>query len=752
LLGRLPAFLYLTDLIERQGELFRFHLSHLSRSCMTRTKRAVCVAWFAAASFSFAPQAWSMASNVVWGVDLMMLYTPAARAAAAPSNIETLVRSAVAEANLVFAGSGVQTRIRLVHVAEIDYLESGSVRLDLDRLRTRNDGFLDAAHALRDQYAADLVCLVTETGTDYSFYGLQGPSADNAFSVTRRSSLNGAYALPVALSFNFGCQLERRWADSAGAFPFSHGYSFAAAGGTFSTAEAFSGKRLPVFSNPALLFNGIPLGIAEGLGEAANNARTIDLVSPIVSAFRSPAESAVPPVIRFEKPAPGSRYTSDTGVPFHVEVLSSNSAIQRIDLFAVFSDPSGWPPLGPHLITAWSDPAQTQGTWPGLFAGDYKLVAVATDSNGIAGVSEPVPFTVRLRNDDFADATVLSGGDVELQGTTFGATAEPGESAVPESRGKSVWYRWTAPGDGRLRLIMARASGFAVFQGDALSNLVQLARAPYPAWTTLEIDASAAVTYHILVDDAYDAATSVPGPFDLRLHFAEVPANDHFHNRSLLTGDSVSVSADTFAATTEPGEPEYGAVPTERSLWWSWTAPATGEVRLSTEGTEYHPDLAVFTGSELTNLTQVLYRVRNGLPRFLTVKAGETYAIAAYGVGGSTGPFALQLQFFAPAVNDNLSNPDKLSGNAVTVASDTRGATVEPGDPWLNSAPDDQHSLWWSWTASASGWVSMSLSQSDTALYRFLNRRGFRGGSLSNPISLSPLLPPAGGLGFPDKA
>src|SRR5439155_27128729 len=140
-----------------------------------------------------------------------------------------------------------------------------------------------------------------------------------------------------------------------------------------------------------------------------------------------------------------------------------------------------------------------------------------------------------------------------------------------------------------------------------------------------------------------DAPTSVPGPFDLRLHFAEVPANDHFHNRSLLTGDSVSVSADTFAATPEPGEPEYGAVPTERSLWWSWTAPATGEVRLSTEGTEYHPDLAVFIGSELTNLTHVRYRVRNGLPRLLTVKAGETYAIAAYGVGGSSGPLALQL-------------------------------------------------------------------------------------------------------------
>src|SRR6266496_2623218 len=191
----------------------------------------------------------SASPELVWVADLLVVYTPAARVSALPSDTDRELGSAVAEADVFFDRGAPGTRIRLVHSIEVPYEESGSLKTDLERLRTRGDGFLDEVHNLRDQYAADLVCLVVADGSDYNFRGLQGPSADNAFTAIRRSALTGAYFLPVALSFNFGCQLERPWADTLGAFAFAHGYSASVGGRLYSTVEAFAGARLPFFSN-----------------------------------------------------------------------------------------------------------------------------------------------------------------------------------------------------------------------------------------------------------------------------------------------------------------------------------------------------------------------------------------------------------------------------------------------------------------------------------------------------------------------
>src|ERR1035441_8961469 len=183
----------------------------------------------------------AQAASEVSVVDLLVVYTPAASGGAGgAAAIQSQVRQAVVEANSVLQNSLVNARIRLVGLSEIAYQESGSVAKDLDRLRGTNDGFMDEVHALRIQLGADLVCLVTETGDDAWFYGLQGPSAANAFSVIRRPFLTGGYYLPVTLSFNFGCQLERPYADSVGAFPYAYGYSFHGTDGvSYSTVEGF---------------------------------------------------------------------------------------------------------------------------------------------------------------------------------------------------------------------------------------------------------------------------------------------------------------------------------------------------------------------------------------------------------------------------------------------------------------------------------------------------------------------------------
>ncbi len=53
--------------------------------------------------------------------------------------------------------------------------------------------------------------------------------------------------------------------------------------------------------------------------------------------------------------------------------------------------------------------------------------------------------TPRPANDNFAAAQDLGDAlEVDVDGTTFGASTEPGEPGYQDG-GNSVWYRWTAP-------------------------------------------------------------------------------------------------------------------------------------------------------------------------------------------------------------------------------------------------------------------------------------------------------------------
>ena len=92
----------------------------------------------------------------------MVLYTPAARAqiGGAPAMVAELT-GAVNNANLALANAGAVHRYRLVHQAEIAYTETGDVTTSLNRLTSGVDGYLDSAFALRNQYRADDVTLLT---------------------------------------------------------------------------------------------------------------------------------------------------------------------------------------------------------------------------------------------------------------------------------------------------------------------------------------------------------------------------------------------------------------------------------------------------------------------------------------------------------------------------------------------------------------------------------------------------------------
>jgi hypothetical protein len=157
---------------------------------------------------------------------------------------------------------------------------------------------------------------------------------------------------------------------------------------------------------------------------------------------------------------------------------------------------------------------------------------------------------------------------------------------------------------------------------------------------------------------------------------ADIPPNDYFTNRTVLTGTSLTVQGNNTFATTEPGERGIEGNPPFQSLWWSWTAPANGTLNLSTYASSFPNLLAVYTGSSITNLTQVAAAGsanESGNPAQVTclVRAGTNYQIAVDGYQGAYGFVELALafgvdtnppavSFSSPAANAILTNSTVL--------------------------------------------------------------------------------------------
>jgi len=626
-------------------------------------------------------------------VRVLMLYTPQASAGAGGTlAMLNQIDAAMVEANTVFQNSLVRVRLQLALAARINYVESGSVSNDLARLRNPGRGILAQAHRLRDQFNADLVCLITESGSDWWFYGLQGPSADNAFSLVRRPYLTGNYYLPVALSFNFGCQLERPFADSVGAFPYAYGYSFWANDTLFSTVEAFSGQRLPFFSNPDLSFEGVPLGVPDGLVNAADNALVMNHTAPLVAAFRGSATRTLPPRVSITAPTPAATFPAGTKVLLSASATDPDGKVVRVDYYE-----------GTNRLTS-SGTAPFRAWWFNVPLGEHGLFAVATDNAGATTVSDLIPITVVPANDDFAARAQITSTDSTIRASNALASAEPDE---PDHAGfpaaHSMWWTYTAPAAGVVTLD-ASASSFqpslAVYGGDALNALTEVASTSGMDGSALRFPVAAQQVCQI----ALDGPDGETGDLEFSLRFATSPANDNFASRRPLSGNHLRVRADNRGATREPDEPDHSGTPGSASLWWSWTAPSAGQFTLtpsSAGGANWL--VGVYTGSALTNLTPAPALSQYPASWVVTAEKGVSYQIAVDSPVDplQPGPFELDLSFQPEPVNDHFAGRLPISGTQITLSEPIALATIEPGTPINNGMP----ALWWSWTAPRSGYV-----------------------------------------------
>jgi hypothetical protein len=226
-------------------------------------------------------------------IDVLMVYTEQSRLAAGGTNaIRAIAQGSVAAANLAYDNSQIGARLRLAQSAEVSYFETGSFVTELLRLSVPGDGFLDEVQALRDESAADVVCLlVTSAEACGIAYVMETPSPGFeglAYSVVNYGCAISSLTVAHEFGHNLGCQ-HNNGDGTTGAFPFSYGHIFTGASGQqwLTVMAAGTGIRTPQFSNPRVLYDGVPTGVAEGLPGQADNAQTINMTSPIVAAFRS---------------------------------------------------------------------------------------------------------------------------------------------------------------------------------------------------------------------------------------------------------------------------------------------------------------------------------------------------------------------------------------------------------------------------------------------------------------------------------
>ena len=165
-------------------------------------------------------------------------------------------------------------------------------------------------------------------------------------------------------------------------------------------------------------------------------------------------------------------------------------------------------------------------------------------------------------------------------------------------------------------------------------------------------------TYRLTVkatDDGGASTTSLP--VDV---VVETPQNDLFANSSPISAKTLHVTSSTIGAGREAGEPLHDGVQGGASVWWSWTAPVPGSVRVSTVGSSFDTVLAVYSGNSVGGLASVASDNDSGSNGTsvlsFSAKAGFVYHIAVDGVGGASGIVELELSVNEPPLVE-ITNP-----------------------------------------------------------------------------------------------
>lgn len=296
----------------------------------------------------------------------------------------------------------------------------------------------------------------------------------------------------------------------------------------------------------------------------------------------------------------------------------------------------------------------------------------------LSGAALSAPFAVAApANDAFEARQALAGPlPIAVSGSNVGATSEPGEPvhSFESPAGHSVWFSWQAQESGWVT-VGTCGSDFGtllgVYAGSTIFGLERVASAKEgpeaascaPAGSQITFRAVAGTSYSIEVDGNLSPMSPPQKEGTIALQIAAVapPANDAFAATQTVTSESlengaffrVDVPGFNWYATAEPAEPALGA---GASVWYSWTAPASGQAKVTAVAASMSPAIGIYTGSAVGALAPVAASPLYPPEQSFAAVAGTTYRIAVAGQAESglsepsMGSFTFLIYLDAPPV------------------------------------------------------------------------------------------------------
>ena len=327
-------------------------------------------------------------------------------------------------------------------------------------------------------------------------------------------------------------------------------------------------------------------------------------------------------------------------------------------------------PITPYTITATDNPTSYTATdLPAGLRLSGAIISGTPASKGtfastISAVTSAGTYTATLNftitdppltnNDNFANARLLEDFSFLDKASSSSATRETGEPAhAGQTAAKSLWWKWTAVGNGRLQ-VNTKGSSFdtvlAVYTGASLTALTPVTSndnvATSVKYSQVDFTTTRGTTYYFAVDGNSGASgqvilngtgTSLAGP-----------SNDNFTSATSVSGGTWTISGSNFNATRETDEPNHGATSGYSSVWFSWSPTVSGMYTLSTSGSGFDTLLGVYTGTDFTDLTQVA--ANNNSTTGVTwskvrfpATAGTTYYFAVDGANKASGRYSLTI-------------------------------------------------------------------------------------------------------------
>lgn len=207
------------------------------------------------------------------------------------------------------------------------------------------------------------------------------------------------------------------------------------------------------------------------------------------------------------------------------------------------------------------------------------------------------------------------------------------------------------------------------------------------------------------------------------------PPNDSAKDAINLQGSDVFVTALNHGATRDPEEPLIlGYTNFSRSLWWTWTAPKSGQVIFASPRADHETLIDVFdvTSGDSQPPLNILWRSTGEIS--LRVSSGDKFLIRVSADKQGFGLAQLRVLIPTSPINDRWFDSLSLEGEHSLVSIDTFAAT-DVSDP-IRLKDGAGTTVWFRWTAPTNAgprghrvYLNTAGSDFDTAIGVFVTNQ-----------------------------